>query len=53
MAEYNEGFADKKPTNVGGDKVTCSMAVDLHRGSICSGSRWKKMEEIIAIVSMA
>ena len=27
MAEYDEGFADKKPTNMGRDKVMCGMAV--------------------------
>ncbi|KAL8099811.1 hypothetical protein AgCh_032173 [Apium graveolens] len=43
MVEYVDGFADK---------VTCGMAVDVHRGSIHSDSRWK-MDGIIAIVSMA
>ena len=27
MAEYDEGFGDKKPTKVGRDKATCFMTV--------------------------
>ncbi|KAL8119375.1 hypothetical protein AgCh_016769 [Apium graveolens] len=42
IVEYIDGFADK---------VTCGVAVDLHRGSVRLESRWK-MNGIIAIVSM-